>query len=715
MTRSLAPQHFALTATIALLASAGTAQFALTAPDNAYATAEGNSNFVLPWNVTTGGGRVQFVHDSTVFTGQGVTTPIRILGLRYRADAIANTWSGGTYPSVVIDMSTCPFDHLSVTNTFANNHGLDQTNVYNGAVTVLPGTGGSAPAPVYVDIALSTPFVYDPTTGNDLLIDFTVNTGWVGNGGVATGPVDHVGPGATPAALGSRVWISGSPTSPTGNPNFSPTFGYSPVCEFVYAPAVGLWPNFTASDTTGATPLLVQFTDRTVTDDPGGILLWQWDLDGNGSIDSTLQNPTFTYTTCGSYNVTLTVLDAMHGPRTLLRTAFVVTDQVRPGFSFTVTGNAVSFSDTSVPAPTSWAWDFDGDSIVDSTLQNPVWVYANACAVHQVTLTVRRACGPQASTTLGVPVAPNALTTNLATTLGLFGTNVGNLFDVQVLNPAGVSICGITMCPYTDGTMPLGTTLLAEIYVTDAAGGFNAVHNDINQWRLAARATGLYRGGNSGSPQPVAMTLDRLAYLPSGSYGMAVYMLNAGLAFRTGTVTFANSDLSLSLGSSKFGLFTAAAPTASRPWAGTLHYDTLQTGGSAGYGFFGAGCSGSLPISRLVATGLPHVGSTLSVTIDNLPLSVALLMTGLSRTSSPFGPLPLDTSIVGAPGCLGRVSPDEKVLLLGTANAVQWSLGIPNSTGLVGLQAFNQTIVLDPGFNALGAVFSDAAAILIGN
>jgi len=142
------------------------------------------------------GGRVQFCHDSTLFVATGMNGPIRIKGLRYRPDAIANTSGGGTYPSVVVDLSTCVFDYLGISNTFANNHGLDKTTVYNGPVTVLPFTGGSAPASVYVDLQFTTPFVYDPTLGGDLLIEFVANTGWIG---AAPGAVDHGGP--TPAAL----------------------------------------------------------------------------------------------------------------------------------------------------------------------------------------------------------------------------------------------------------------------------------------------------------------------------------------------------------------------------------------------------------------------------------------------------------------------------------------------------------------------------------
>ena len=38
----------------------------------------------------------------------------------------------------------------------------------------------------------------------------------------------------------------------------------------------------------------------------------------------------------------------------------------------------VSFNDTSTNIPTSWAWDFDNDGIVDNTTQNPIYTYADS-------------------------------------------------------------------------------------------------------------------------------------------------------------------------------------------------------------------------------------------------------------------------------------------------------------------------------------------------
>jgi uncharacterized delta-60 repeat protein len=61
--------------------------------------------------------------------------------------------------------------------------------------------------------------------------------------------------------------------------------------------------NFTASPTSGMAPLTVQFTDTST----GIITSWAWDFDNDGTVDSTEQNPSYTYTDPGAYTVKLSV------------------------------------------------------------------------------------------------------------------------------------------------------------------------------------------------------------------------------------------------------------------------------------------------------------------------------------------------------------------------------------------------------------------------
>lgn len=50
--------------------------------------------------------------------------------------------------------------------------------------------------------------------------------------------------------------------------------------------------------------------------------------------DSTLQNPSFVYTSCGTYNVSLTVGDGVSPPSTLTKTAYIRTDAISGNFTY---------------------------------------------------------------------------------------------------------------------------------------------------------------------------------------------------------------------------------------------------------------------------------------------------------------------------------------------------------------------------------------------
>ncbi|MCL2065314.1 MAG: PKD domain-containing protein, partial [Candidatus Cloacimonetes bacterium] len=60
--------------------------------------------------------------------------------------------------------------------------------------------------------------------------------------------------------------------------------------------------DFKAEPTTGTAPLEVQFTCLST-----GAFAWKWDFNNDGTVDSTEQNPIFTYLTSGIYTVTLII------------------------------------------------------------------------------------------------------------------------------------------------------------------------------------------------------------------------------------------------------------------------------------------------------------------------------------------------------------------------------------------------------------------------
>lgn len=147
--------------------------------------------------------------------------------------------------------------------------------------------------------------------------------------------------------------------------------------------------DFIGAPTFGCRPLNVSFTDNSI-----DAVSWYWET---GGMTSTSQNPSFTYTIPGTYDVMLVITD-LHGCNdTLVRPAYVtVTGPTSDFTSNPTTGCAplnVSFSDLSTvfSAPiVTWNWNFgDGNS---SALQNPNYTY-NATGFYTVSLTVTDADG----------------------------------------------------------------------------------------------------------------------------------------------------------------------------------------------------------------------------------------------------------------------------------------------------------------------------------
>ncbi|WP_265580821.1 PKD domain-containing protein [Methanofollis aquaemaris] len=141
---------------------------------------------------------------------------------------------------------------------------------------------------------------------------------------------------------------------------------------------------------------------------------WSWTFgDGTTSIE---QNPTHVYTTAGTYSATLTATNA-GGSNTTTADVIVTPPAPIAGFSMNVTSGtvplAVSFTDLSTNAPTSWSWSF-GDGNMSSE-QNPDHAYATA-GTYTVSLTATNTGGSNC-TMKNVTVTP-------PTPVAGFSTNV---------------------------------------------------------------------------------------------------------------------------------------------------------------------------------------------------------------------------------------------------------------------------------------------------
>ena len=220
--------------------------------------------------------------------------------------------------------------------------------------------------------------------------------------------------GTNVASGGTAVWTDSSAV-----PAFIGYGGAGPATPYAYIDEFAIWKNvaipigtlypqtleigalqntlsanFVASNLSGFAPLVTQFTD-TSTNASYVIDKWDWGF-GDGTSNSTLQNPPHTYTSNGVYNVYLNITNSSYGFSSLItKNAYIVVTPSFPVPAFTANitgGNAplpVKFTDMSVNG-TQWNWTF-GDGNV-SILQNPTFTY-NIVGIYSVNQTVSNVYG----------------------------------------------------------------------------------------------------------------------------------------------------------------------------------------------------------------------------------------------------------------------------------------------------------------------------------
>ncbi|GAB1422622.1 hypothetical protein MASR2M15_28590 [Anaerolineales bacterium] len=139
----------------------------------------------------------------------------------------------------------------------------------------------------------------------------------------------------------------------------------------------------------GPVPLTVSFQSQS----EGVVYTYDWDFNGDGQTDSTDANPVYTFQNPGDYRVRLIV----NGPggQSQASTADVLVLPPQEPFAFIdadpIQGTAplvVNFMNETDGSVNSWAWDFDGDGVVDSTQRNPAAFTYTKAGTYQATLKV---------------------------------------------------------------------------------------------------------------------------------------------------------------------------------------------------------------------------------------------------------------------------------------------------------------------------------------
>ncbi len=183
----------------------------------------------------------------------------------------------------------------------------------------------------------------------------------------------------------------------------------------------------------------------TFTNSSTGANSYTWNF-GDGSADNLDQNPTYTYSSPGSYNVSLRVGNTNGCTHFVQRT---ITVSPLPKVSFTATdaceGSAVQFTNFSSQGANTWTY---GDG-AGSSLTNPAHLYASTGA-YPVTLSVTTAEGCTAAITKSVNVHSNPVASFTVAAL-CTGTNV------DLTNTSTISAGSIVSRTWNYGDGDVGT------------------------------------------------------------------------------------------------------------------------------------------------------------------------------------------------------------------------------------------------------------------
>ena len=132
--------------------------------------------------------------------------------------------------------------------------------------------------------------------------------------------------------------------------------------EVTYRPVMA---QFSATPTTPHLGDEVQFTDMSYTDplSSTAVVSWSWDLDGDGTPDSNIQNPLYTYTEPGLYNVGLMVSNSSGATHEEYKTDYIHVTNNPPVITTAI--DSLSIAEDGYYQ--AWFWDFfaepEGDNV----------------------------------------------------------------------------------------------------------------------------------------------------------------------------------------------------------------------------------------------------------------------------------------------------------------------------------------------------------------
>jgi len=275
----------------------------------------------------------------------------------------------------------------------------------------------------------------------------------------------------------------------------------------------------------------VNFTDQS-TNTP---TFWSWTFEGGTPSTSTSKNPVVTYSTPGTWDVTLVATNSAGSDTELKPVYITVTALPLPVADFSVSnstvtvGGSLTFTDLTTNSPTGWSWTFPGGTPNTSNVQNPIVTY-NTTGTYDVSLTATNKTGTGATTTktgyitVSPIPAPVASFTANKTSLAVGGTvtftdlSTNNPTDwawtFEGGTPASSSAQNPTVTYSTAGTYDV------TLMVTNG-GGFNTLVK--TDYITVTNVTYCTSKGNATSEYIYSVKMGSTTYT-SASSGSAGYM-----------------------------------------------------------------------------------------------------------------------------------------------------------------------------------------------
>jgi PKD repeat protein len=388
-------------------------------------------------------------------------------------------------------------DGSTKTVTFPSNpnvgHKYTAGGTYTVSLTVTTSDNCTATIsmPVQIQFAPLVDFTYGPTRCVGMPMPFT-DLSQMGGGSPITQWLWNFGDPNSGAANSSTV----------KNPTHAFTHNGNFTVKLKVTNATGCFASDSLVITVNAGPLakfiadtacvsgITHFTDQSVANS-GTIASWLWDFGepGSGTLNSsTLQNPSHTYLSPGSFTVTLTVTNTNSCSHDTTR---VISVSPKPQAMFQASvacvGDSTSFQDLSI-APgsglTAWHWEFGDGGTAD--IQTPKHKYTSA-STFNVVLTVTNLSGCKDSvmvpiTTHPTPVAAFTYTSffcpagQVAFQDQSHGVGSGIATRQWIFYPGSESslINPTFIFPKTD------TTYLVQLIVTDTYGCSDTVADSVH-------------------------------------------------------------------------------------------------------------------------------------------------------------------------------------------------------------------------------------------